>query len=159
MIYLIKWALSLTLLYSLYGLTLRRETLHTLNRAVLVGILVLSAMLPLFPVRLGHETWLSQSFEQLEESLRTELAAHRVSEHESHSSDILQTQPYSLQHRDAASRTTESVYLGTYVFGLVFIGSCGLLAGLSALAHNGHTPHPPLAVHRGAGRSSHPSLS
>ena len=36
MIYLIKWALALTLLYSLYGLTLRRETFHTLNRAVLL---------------------------------------------------------------------------------------------------------------------------
>ena len=46
MIYLIKWALALTLLYSLYGLTLRRETFHTLNRAVLLIILVASAVIP-----------------------------------------------------------------------------------------------------------------
>ena len=69
MIYLIKWALALTLLYSLYGLTLRRETFHTLNRAVLLIILVVSAVLPLFHIPLGHETWLSQGFERLENAL------------------------------------------------------------------------------------------
>ncbi len=66
MIYLIKWALALTILYSFYGLTLRRETLHTLNRTVLVIILVTSPLLPLCPVQFDHETWLSQGFERLE---------------------------------------------------------------------------------------------
>lgn len=145
MIYLIKWALSLTLLYSLYGLMLRRETLHTLNRAVLVGILVLSAMLPLFPVRLGYETWLSQGFEQLEENLRTVLAAHRVSGHESHSSDILQTQPYSLQHRDAAIAQSpssnrsiamlQSEQLSSFPWGLMFLGLYFLGAVVCWLAY------------------------
>lgn len=69
MVYLIKWAIALTLLYSLYGLTLRRETFHTLNRAVLLVILVVSAVLPLFHIPLGHETWLSQGFERLENAL------------------------------------------------------------------------------------------
>ena len=68
-IYLIKWAIALTLLYSFYGLTLRRETFHTLNRAVLLVILVVSPLLPLCPIPLGHETWLSQGFEQLENTL------------------------------------------------------------------------------------------
>ncbi|MBQ6434083.1 MAG: hypothetical protein IJJ94_09105 [Bacteroidaceae bacterium] len=71
MIYLIKWAFALTLFYSLYGLTLRRETFHTLNRAVLLVILVVSAVLPLCPIPLGHETWLSQGFERLEQMLTT----------------------------------------------------------------------------------------
>ena len=74
MIYLIKWALALTLLYSLYGLTLRRETFHTLNRAVLLIILVVSAVLPLFHIPLGHETWLSQGFERLENALAADSA-------------------------------------------------------------------------------------
>ena len=47
LIYIIKWALSLTLLYSLYGLLLRRETFHTLNRTVLLSVLVGSLLLPL----------------------------------------------------------------------------------------------------------------
>lgn len=74
MIYLIKWALALTLLYSLYGLTLRRETFHTLNRAVLLIILVASAMLPLFHIPLGHETWINQGFERLENALAADSA-------------------------------------------------------------------------------------
>jgi len=71
-IYILKWAIALTLLHSLYGLTLRRETFHTLNRVVLLGILVLSAVLPLCHFNIGHETWLSQGFERLEESLAFE---------------------------------------------------------------------------------------
>lgn len=70
-IYLLKWVFALTLFYSLYGLTLRRETFHTLNRAVLLVILVVSAVLPLCPIPLGHETWLSQGFQRLEELLTT----------------------------------------------------------------------------------------
>ena len=70
-IYLLKWAFALTLFYSLYGLTLRRETFHTLNRAVLLVILVVSTVLPLCPIPLGHETWLSQGFQRLEEVLTT----------------------------------------------------------------------------------------
>jgi len=69
MIYIVKWAVALTLLYSLYGLTLRRETLHTLNRAVLVAILLASAVLPLCHFHLGHETWLSEGFARLEQEL------------------------------------------------------------------------------------------
>lgn len=70
-IYLLKWAFALTFFYSLYGLALRRETFHTLNRAVLLVILVVSAVLPLCPIPLGHETWLSQGFQRLEEVLTT----------------------------------------------------------------------------------------
>lgn len=69
MIYIIKWAIALTLLYSLYGLTLRRETFHHLNRAVLVCILLASAVLPLCHLRLGQSTWLSESFRRLEQQL------------------------------------------------------------------------------------------
>ena len=44
-IYAIRWAVTLTLLYSLYRLLLRRETFHRLNRAVLLAILVVSPLL------------------------------------------------------------------------------------------------------------------
>ena len=45
-LYLIKWAIALSLLYALYALTLRRETFHSLKRAVLLGVLAVSAVLP-----------------------------------------------------------------------------------------------------------------
>lgn len=46
-IYIIRWAATITLLYSLYGLFLRRETFHVLNRGILLFILAASATLPL----------------------------------------------------------------------------------------------------------------
>lgn len=45
-IYIVKSALCLTLLYLPYTLLLRRERLHSLNRAVLLGILLVSFLLP-----------------------------------------------------------------------------------------------------------------
>lgn len=37
----------LTMLYSLYGIFMKRETLHALNRVVLLAVLVVSMVLPL----------------------------------------------------------------------------------------------------------------
>jgi len=54
LIYIMKWALTLTLLYSLYGLLLRRETFHGFNRAVLLSILCLGMLLPLGRIETGH---------------------------------------------------------------------------------------------------------
>jgi beta-lactamase regulating signal transducer with metallopeptidase domain len=55
-IYAIRWAVTLTLLYSLYRLLLRRETFHRLNRAVLLAILVVSPLLPLVPLHTDEPT-------------------------------------------------------------------------------------------------------
>ncbi len=55
-IYAIRWAVTLTLLYSLYRLLLRRETFHRLNRAVLLAILVVSPLLPLVPLHTDRPT-------------------------------------------------------------------------------------------------------
>lgn len=46
LLYLIKWAIALSSLFVLYALTLRRETFHSLKRAVLLGVLVVSTVLP-----------------------------------------------------------------------------------------------------------------
>lgn len=55
-IFAIRWAVTLTLLYSLYRLLLRRETFHRLNRAVLLAILVVSPLLPLVPLHTDTPT-------------------------------------------------------------------------------------------------------
>ncbi len=65
-IYILKWAVTLTLLYSFYGLWLRRETFHTLNRMVLLGILVMSVLLPAFHVTTTQSTVLNQGVERVE---------------------------------------------------------------------------------------------
>jgi len=55
-VYAIRWAVTLTLLYSLYRLLLRRETFHRLNRAVLLMILLVSPLLPLVPLHTDRPT-------------------------------------------------------------------------------------------------------
>lgn len=52
--FLFKWAIALTLLYSLYGLLLRRETFYRVNRVVLLAMLPVSAWLATLKVETPH---------------------------------------------------------------------------------------------------------
>ena len=69
-IYAIRWAVTLTLLYSLYRILLRRETFHCLNRAVLLAILVVSPLLPLIPLHTDEPTAMDSVLTRIEEPLR-----------------------------------------------------------------------------------------
>ena len=68
-IYAIRWAVTLTLLYSLYRILLRRETFHCLNRAVLLAILVVSPLLPLVPLHTDEPTAMDAVLTRIEEPL------------------------------------------------------------------------------------------
>ena len=65
-IYTIRWAVVLTMLYSMYGLFLKRETLHGFNRVVLLAILVASMVLPLCQIETGRKNIVTQSREKIE---------------------------------------------------------------------------------------------
>lgn len=56
LLYLIKWAFALSLLYAIYALTLRRETFHSLKRAVLLGVIVVSAVLPFVQLQMSSSS-------------------------------------------------------------------------------------------------------
>lgn len=73
-IYILKWAISLSLLYSLYGLFLRKETFHTFNRTVLLAILVLGMVIPLCEFTAPHATIASTGFSQIETSIAAQAA-------------------------------------------------------------------------------------
>lgn len=75
LVYIIEWALTLTLLYSLYGLLLRRETFHDVNRGILLLILCLSAILPLCPVETEHASALSQQLDVIEITIYESVSA------------------------------------------------------------------------------------
>lgn len=51
-IYIIRWAICLTLLYSIFRLVLSRETLHSFNRLVVLSIMALSMLLPICQMEL-----------------------------------------------------------------------------------------------------------
>lgn len=68
-LYTIRWAVTLTLLYSLYRLLLRRETFHRLNRSVLLAILVVSPLLPLMPLHTDKPTTIDEVLAKIEKPL------------------------------------------------------------------------------------------
>lgn len=75
LVYITEWALTLTLLYSLYGLLLKRETFHDINRGILLLILCLSALLPLCPVETEHASTLSQQLDVIETTIYESVSA------------------------------------------------------------------------------------
>ena len=68
-IYIIRWGVVLTLLYSLYGLLMKRETLHGVNRMVLLAILVASMVLPLCQIETPKANIVTQGRELLEQQI------------------------------------------------------------------------------------------
>ena len=71
-IYIIRWAVALTMLYSLFGLFLKRETLHGFNRVVLLAILVASMVLPLCQIEAPRANIVTQGRELLEQQILLE---------------------------------------------------------------------------------------
>ena len=65
-IYIIRWAVCLTLLYSLFGLFLKRETLHGINRIVLLLVLIDSMVLPFVQVSTKEANIVTQGREMIE---------------------------------------------------------------------------------------------
>ena len=79
-IYAIRWAVTLTLLYSLYRLLLQRETFHRLNRAVLLAILVVSPLLPLIPLHTDEPTAMDVVLTKIEDPLLSLSTSESVAE-------------------------------------------------------------------------------
>ena len=65
-IYIIRWAVCLILLYSLFGLFLKRETLHGINRVVLLFVLIASMVLPLVQISTKEANIVTQGREMIE---------------------------------------------------------------------------------------------
>ena len=68
-IYIIRWAVCLTMLYSLFGLFMKRETLHSVNRIVLMLVLVSSMILPLIQVSTTQSNIVTQGRELIEKQI------------------------------------------------------------------------------------------
>lgn len=60
MLYVIKAAITLALLYSCFFLFLSKETFHRFNRCMLVGIMLVSLFMPMFHFTTEHPTTLNE---------------------------------------------------------------------------------------------------
>ena len=103
-IYIIKWAVSLTLLYSLYGLFLRRETFHSLNRFVLLGIMVVSMVLPLMHFTTSRPTVVNEKVEGFTQMVSKESRSEMLGTWTATSS-----QPKKAEQTDVASTETWTI--------------------------------------------------
>ncbi len=87
--YILRWAVVLTLLYSLYGLFLRRETFHAMNRIVLLSILMVSMILPFCTIEIGQPTLMTKSVSTTESFLSASVdTVQRVSSGSIHQNPI-----------------------------------------------------------------------
>ncbi len=68
-VYILKSAVCLAGFYLFYRLLLSKETFHRFNRMALLGVLVLSALVPLMEVTVSHPLEIQQSLLTLEEML------------------------------------------------------------------------------------------
>ena len=75
LVYILKSALCLAAFYLFYRLLLSRETFHRFNRLALLGVLVLSCMLPLVEVSMKHHSEVGQTMLSLEQWLLMMAAA------------------------------------------------------------------------------------
>ena len=69
LVYILKSALCLAAFYLFYRLLLSRETFHRFNRLALLGVLLLSCMLPLAEVSMKHPSEVGQTMLSLEQWL------------------------------------------------------------------------------------------
>ena len=60
MLYVIKAAITLALLYSCFFIFLGKETFHRFNRCMLVGIMLISLVMPMFHFTTSHPTALNE---------------------------------------------------------------------------------------------------
>ena len=130
-IYMLKWALSLTLLYSLYGLFLRKETFHLFNRMVLVGIMLTSMVLPFCTIRTKQETVVSKQMTEIEENISNEIVIWSQPEEEvaEVSQGLTSSEAEELPRTLHLNLTRWLIII--YVLGLVYFWALYLLSLLS----------------------------
>ena len=68
-VYILKSSVCLAVFYLFYRLLLSRETFHRFNRMALLGILLLSCLLPLVEVTVEKQTEVHQTMMNLEQWL------------------------------------------------------------------------------------------
>ena len=74
MLYVIKAAITLALLYSCFFLFLSKETFHRFNRCMLVGIMLISLVMPMFHFTTEHPTTLNEEVYQMQNYIQHDTA-------------------------------------------------------------------------------------
>jgi len=84
MLYILKSAITLALLYSCFFFLLSKETFHRFNRCMLVGIMLVSLVVPLFHFTTEHPTVINEEFYQMETLMEEDTTPMPVVQTEEH---------------------------------------------------------------------------
>lgn len=74
MIYILKSAITLALLYSCFFVFLSKETFHRFNRCMLMGIMLVSLVMPLFHFTTAHPTALNEEVYEVQSYIEQDAA-------------------------------------------------------------------------------------
>lgn len=66
MIFILKSAITLALLYSVFFLFLSKETFHRFNRVMMIGMMVAAFIVPMLRITTEHPTLINQEVQQIE---------------------------------------------------------------------------------------------
>ena len=72
-LFIIKSAITLALLYSVFFLFLSKETFHRFNRLMLIGIMIAAFVVPMFHITTEHPTIINQEVQQMEQLMQEEI--------------------------------------------------------------------------------------
>ena len=120
MLYILKAAITLALLYSCFFLFLSKETFHRFNRCMLVGIMLVSLVVPMFHFTTEHPTVINEELYEMETSME-------------------ETPMFVVQTEEAPRLTWVQVLTGMYLTGVAVMLLLTILQVISLirLMHNG----------------------
>lgn len=72
-LFILKSAITLALLYSCFFVLLSKETFHRFNRIMLIGIMIAAFIVPMFHVTTEHPTVINQEVQQMEQLMQDEI--------------------------------------------------------------------------------------
>ncbi len=73
LVFIIKSAITLALLYSCFFVLLSKETFHRFNRIMLIGIMIAAFVVPMFHITTEHPTIINQEVQQMEQLMQDEI--------------------------------------------------------------------------------------
>ena len=119
-IYILRWAICLTLLYSLFRVVLSRETLHSFNRLILLSVMTLSMLLPICQMEFFGGNKIANSVNRVETVITDSVQNARIS-------SPIATVGSQTPAKSRMSTTSPSNYWWIRILVFVYVG--GLLVG------------------------------
>ena len=117
--YILKSALTLAMLYCGFTLLLSRETLHRFNRAMLVGIMIVSMVVPAIHLHTNRPTMIGQVVQSIEEVHTQPLSAMMEEESSAFDDSYVEENAFTPPHvEDTGGSVLPATLFALYLLGV-----------------------------------------